>query len=318
MENVKKLVSRRLYSKASGAHPDPDLLAALAENSVSTEDRKNVFEHLSACANCREAFYLALPETADSQQTISALRKQPGLALRWATLAASVIIIGTVLISNRGVFTEHSESREVASYPTPSAESSEAKTQATVNRPNEAAPSANETRARLRPPAKHMTAAPQASLQFDQSGEVHFAAAPARDAAPAAQSLAKAKQLDSSNLISSDSATTPLWRISSEGSPERSLDGARSWQAVSVRQGSPFHAITAVGSDVWVGGSAGVLYHSSDSGQTWNKVALSANGKAAESDIKEIRFSDPQNGLATTADGQVWITSDGGKNWQLK
>lgn len=329
MDTVKKLVSRRLISGQVGEHPDPELLTSLAENSISRHDRSTVFDHLSTCADCRNIFYLAITESADYQQAFALPRKQSRLAFRWATLAASVIIVGAVVISNRGMFTEHSAlKREIATYSTPPTETASPKTEAAVHEPAEPARAAEETRPKVRPPAKHMTAAPQASLQFDQSGEVHFAAAPAaRDANAAvaaktasvgkfAGSAAKAKQLDSSNIAYN--AMTPAWRISSEGAPERSLDGGHSWEAVSVQDGVQFRAISAMGRDIWVGGSGGNLYHSADSGQTWNKVALLSNSMTPESDIVRIDFSDAQNGLLTTANGRIWTTSDGGKNWQLK
>ncbi|HZQ19309.1 MAG TPA: YCF48-related protein [Terriglobales bacterium] len=323
MDTLKKLASRRLNSQPVGQHPDPELLTLLAENSISRRDRSKIFEHLSACSDCRNIFYLALPETADNQQAFALPRKQPRFGFRWATLAASVIIVGAVLISNRAMFTEHSvQNRDIATYSAP--EVTSPKTEAAVQERTEPTPAADETRPRVRPPAKHMTAAPQASLQFDQSGEVHFAAAPAaRDANAAfAQSdrpaTAKTKQLDSRNIVSSPSAIMPAWRISSEGSPERSFDGGHSWQPVSVQDGVRFQAISAMGHDVWLGGNAGNLYHSADAGQSWDKVVLTSDSMAPESNIVRIDFSDPQDGLLTTANGRIWSTSDGGKNWQLK
>jgi hypothetical protein len=331
MDTVKKLVSRRLNSQQAGPHPDPELLTLLAENSISRRDRSAVFDHLSACPDCRNVFYLAVPE-ADHQQAFALPRKQPRFGFRWATLAASVIIVGAVLISDRGIFREHPvQNREIAITSTPVSATSSPKTEASDQEPTQPSRAANDNRPKMRPPAKHMTAAPQASLQFDQSGEVHFAAAPtARDvnAAPAAReagsvgqfagSAGKAKQLEASNVVSSATAMTPRWRISSEGAPERSLDGGHSWQGVSVQDGVQFRAISAMGQDVWLGGNAGNLYHSADAGQTWNKIALTSDSMGPESDIVRIDFSDAQNGLLTTANGRIWSTSDGGKNWQLK
>lgn len=329
MDTVKKLVTRRLNSQEVGQHPDPELLTSLAENSISPRDRGPVFDHLSACSDCRNIFYLALPETAQNQQAFALPRKHPRFGFRWATLAASVIIVGAVLITNRGIFTEHSvQNREIATYSTPPTDTSSPKTEAAVHEQTEPARTDDENRPRVRPPAKHMTAAPQASLQFDQSGEVHFAAPAARDvnAAPAASKAApvgrfagsadKAKQPESSNIAST--VIAPAWRISSEGAPQRSLDGGRSWQAVSVQDGVQFRAISTIGRDVWVGGNAGNLYHSADAGQSWNKVVLTSDSMVPESDIIRIDFRDPQNGLLTTANGRIWSTSDEGKNWQLK
>ena len=80
-----------------------------------------------------------------------------------------------------------------------------------------------------------------------------------------------------------------------------------------VADGIPFHAISSIGDDVWVGGAAGTLYHSADSGRSWTKAQPGFTG-----DIAHIEFSDAQNGLVGTADGEVWSTSDGGQSWRLK
>src|ERR1700692_2678849 len=98
MDAVKKLVSGRLKAQTAGTHPDPELLAAFAENSLSGRDRDGLLNHLSACTDCREVLYLALPDPAEAQQVLAPSSvRQPRLALRWATLAASVIIVGSIL-----------------------------------------------------------------------------------------------------------------------------------------------------------------------------------------------------------------------------
>src|SRR3954452_947621 len=105
---LKKLVSARLRSQAAGPHPVPELLAAYAENSLSAHDRHNLLDHLAACADCRDALYLALPEV-DTQPVLRPSYKSPRLAVRWATLAASVVILGAVvLLTNREMFYQHS------------------------------------------------------------------------------------------------------------------------------------------------------------------------------------------------------------------
>src|SRR3954470_4526788 len=106
---LKKLVSARLRSQAAGPHPDPELLAAYAENSLSAHDRHNLLDHLGACADCRDALYLAMPEV-DTQPVLRPSYKSPRLAVRWATLAASVVILGAVLLTNRELFYQHSSS----------------------------------------------------------------------------------------------------------------------------------------------------------------------------------------------------------------
>jgi photosystem II stability/assembly factor-like uncharacterized protein len=79
-----------------------------------------------------------------------------------------------------------------------------------------------------------------------------------------------------------------------------------------------FRALSAAGADVWAGGNAGMLYHSSNSGQTWARVKPAAPGRKLEADITRIEFSDSLNGTVGTAGGEIWITSDGGHSWTVQ
>jgi len=114
------------------------------------------------------------------------------------------------------------------------------------------------------------------------------------------------------------SVAMPQWTLSPQGLVQRSLDAGKSWQNVRVASGAGFRALSSVGTDVWVGGSGGALYHSSDSGQTWTRVTPISAGRKLESDITHVDFSDPMNGTVTTASGEVWNTSDGGQSWQVE
>lgn len=106
------------------------------------------------------------------------------------------------------------------------------------------------------------------------------------------------------------------WTLSPEGAPLRSADSGQSWQAVNSQPGGVFRSLSAVGSDVWVGGAEGSLYHSPDSGQTWEKVVPAAAGRKLEAEVIRIDFSDRLNGTVTAAGGERWKTSDGGQTWR--
>jgi Photosynthesis system II assembly factor YCF48 len=302
---LKKLVSGRLRMQPVGPHPDAELLAACAENSLSRRDHHNLLTHLAACADCRDALYLALPEV-DTPTMMRPHYKSPRLAVRWATLAASVVILGAVLLTNREMFYQHSSS--VQTY---TAAPVQKVVEPTADRPSETRAPAIQAAERLRPPLKHMTAKPQATMQFDQSGEVHFASP---QAASGANHVSAARVSSEETAYSRDKMTTsPVnWSLSSNGEVQRSLDSGRTWQSLPVA-GSPFRAISSIGNDIWVGGSAGTLYHSADSGQSWTRV-----DPVSSDDITRIEFSDAQNGLLNTANGQVWSTSDGGRSWHSK
>jgi photosystem II stability/assembly factor-like uncharacterized protein len=148
-------------------------------------------------------------------------------------------------------------------------------------------------------------------------------------------------------------ATTPTlqprWTISSTGGLQRSFDQGSTWQDVEVNANSPsnltsldtvaktsrakdkdsnkkalksgvaaptFRVVTALGSDVWAGGSGGALYHSADAGSHWTRVLPSAAGTNLSGDIVGLEFSDPQHGRITTSTPEIWITTDDGQTWQ--
>ncbi len=62
MEQLPKIVQRRLQTPQPGVHPDSDLLAAFAEESLNDRERSLVLQHLAECADCRDVVSLAMPE----------------------------------------------------------------------------------------------------------------------------------------------------------------------------------------------------------------------------------------------------------------
>ena len=83
-----------------------------------------------------------------------------------------------------------------------------------------------------------------------------------------------------------------------------------------ARSNPVFRAVAAFGNEVWAGGSAAMLYHSSDSGVHWARIIPSERGAMLTGDISSIEFSDSQHGAITTSTGDVWITADGGRTWR--
>lgn len=149
-------------------------------------------------------------------------------------------------------------------------------------------------------------------------------------------------------LSSATAGLQPRWSISPTGGLQCSLDQGSSWQIVdpnpspasfataevvaksarskekdankkALKRDSAtpvFRAVSSTGSDVWAGGSAGVLYHSVDAGNHWTRVVPASGGAFLAGDIVGIDFSDPQHGKITTSSPEVWITSDNGQTWQ--
>ena len=137
----------------------------------------------------------------------------------------------------------------------------------------------------------------------------------------------------------------PMWSIDSAGRLQRSFDQGNTFEIVEVQGpgarfnarartsivagkkdvaasepqlGAPiiFRAVAANGSEVWAGGSAGQLYHSTNAGNTWARVVPTGAGFTLTGDIIGLDFPDTQHGKVSTSTSEVWITSDNGQSWQ--
>jgi hypothetical protein len=108
------------------------------------------------------------------------------------------------------------------------------------------------------------------------------------------------------------------WTLSPEGQVERSMDLGRTWQVVSVPGGGLFRALSSVGTQVWAGGKQGLLVHSPDSGQSWNRVTPNISDRTLSADVIRIDFSDASSGTLSTSDGEIWVTADAGQTWHKR
>ena len=149
------------------------------------------------------------------------------------------------------------------------------------------------------------------------------------------------------NISQLATVSPPRWTISASGALQRSIDQGKSWQTVNVYANAlvganfsaaaaaprakvkeadkalkreiatpTFRAVAATGSDVWAGGSGGVLYHSADAGNHWSRVFPAAAGASLTGDVISVEFADMQHGRVSTSTSEVWTTIDGGQTWQ--
>jgi len=131
--------------------------------------------------------------------------------------------------------------------------------------------------------------------------------------------MAKARQAGGAQGAGSGRGSPIVqWTLSPEGAVQHSLDGGVTWQSVSTPDQASFRTLSAIGGDIWVGGKAGSLYHSADSGQQWTRVIAEVNGEKLTGDVVRVSFNDLQNGVISTSNGQLWATSDGGHMWRRK
>jgi hypothetical protein len=132
LSNIPKIVRERLRAAApekawpegiSRAHPDPDLLTAFTEQALPPAERESVLRHLALCGDCREVVALALPVAesvatskttaeADDARAVSARSVTAGSvlvrpqrrwfaapAMRWAALAAGIVVAGAIILT---------------------------------------------------------------------------------------------------------------------------------------------------------------------------------------------------------------------------
>jgi len=78
-----------------------------------------------------------------------------------------------------------------------------------------------------------------------------------------------------------------------------------------------FHAVAVVGNDVWAGGSEANLFHSTDDGASWSRVALPTNRPATPT-ITRIAFDDALHGTVGADNATTWTTADGGRTWSQR
>ena len=99
METVPKIVHQRLKARAvTGDHPDPDVLTAFSERSLSQRERDGVLKHLARCAECRQVVALALPAEESPSLVVRPIWDQwfSWPRLRWGMMAAGVIVVASL------------------------------------------------------------------------------------------------------------------------------------------------------------------------------------------------------------------------------
>ncbi|HVZ61778.1 MAG TPA: YCF48-related protein, partial [Terriglobales bacterium] len=110
----------------------------------------------------------------------------------------------------------------------------------------------------------------------------------------------------------------PVWKISSAGTLQKSVDSGRTWDDLALPPGARLRAASAVGDQVWLGASGAVLYHSTDGGKQWMRVIPFARGTQLSGEVLAIEFADPQHGSVTTSTGSRWTTLDAGRTWNVQ
>jgi Photosynthesis system II assembly factor YCF48 len=110
------------------------------------------------------------------------------------------------------------------------------------------------------------------------------------------------------------------WMITA-GVLHRSQDGGQNW-LTSLHADHALLCYASHDQDVWTGGQAGMLFHSSDGGVTWVQVKPSIASRTLTSDVTHIDVASDaaslQQVVVSTNDNEIWSSADGGKTWEKK
>lgn len=342
MEKLPQSVLRQLQGEMheSKLHPDPDLLTAFSENSLPAQERAPVIDHLSHCKDCRDILAIAASaaEFPAQSKTLPAASFAPSPwfvwpAFRWAALAAGVLIVASVGIlqfghnrqSNQVASTSLSNGASLSAPISPSLQV-EKPVQNDASKTHRVPTAAESTGLRNVPRSESGNGirrepdSEPAQAQLAQNQPVPLLSPDnSRDVVKAKNPIASQSNKASASLPPQTPVPAPAslrWAINA-GVLQRSGDEGRSWQTVNPSAGSSteFFAIAVNGADVWVGGSAGSLYHSRDAGAYWIPVTPSINGTSLTGNVIGIQFSDPQHASIATSTSEVWATSDAGQTW---
>jgi Photosynthesis system II assembly factor YCF48 len=323
MEEIPKILSQRLQAISQpGDHPDPNLLGGFTEKSLTRREQLQVLEHLSRCTSCREVVSLTATQPGMSDIASTVPVKTGWLAwpvLRWGAAVACLVVIGAVV-------TLRQPHRQMALQ---TAGSTADRNQRAEEQPSVPDSSLTKDAAHKSTVAAYQTevaphpvemAEARTDSQLDAMVPGRAKAAESQDAADAnGRGISPVAPVEGSNAAITPLVSTnlpPRWTLSTDGTLQRSRDSGRTWQTIPVANNVSFRALAANGLNIWVGGAAGALFHSSDAGQHWTQIHLAANGEALASDIIGVEFTDALHGKLTTSTRQIWLTTDAGQTWQ--
>lgn len=108
-----------------------------------------------------------------------------------------------------------------------------------------------------------------------------------------------------------------LWRVTKSGELQQSKDSGSSWHTVLGEHPSRFRAVAFSGATVWAGGDDGALWSSQNNGETWRKLAPSADGRSPRGAVQRIQLTAPGGVAFKTKAGEVWTSADGGSTWTV-
>jgi Photosynthesis system II assembly factor YCF48/Putative zinc-finger len=339
------IIERLRAAAPTSDHLDPDLISAFLESALHPRDRNRVIEHLACCSQCREISALSLPEHVKAAPGSAALTWLGWPVLRWGAVAACLLVLAVVLARQQAALRPLQLARSEPAVPEPQPTAAAPLPGPAGSPPQplarKAAAPLHEAHASALPATKVaqgrkaesgdqdepviavVNDAPSAALEEAVPGrakEVREEADNSRHSEPVGEAGLASMQTASPALAFEKAGTprklVPRWTLTSDGTLERSFDAGNTWETVPLPSQARFHVLSAHGMDIWLGGSGGALYHSSDAGGRWIQVQPVVNGQALSEDVIGMEFVDDDHGVLTTSTNQKWSTEDCGQSWQ--
>lgn len=293
-------------------HPDANLLAALAENSLSGHERKAVLNHVAECADCRECLALSAKIAISNKERIPAARplwRKTRVAPSWPWMGAAVTVMVVMSMVWEWRFLERrtpvvTEKKQTVKTPpeiageTPAVTTSHEKSELPTRRMSEAIKHTKTRRSHT------LTGTHEAGIE----AEAHARSADEMIAAPQAKATA-----------GSAPAFVPQPKVASRLQTDQAFRQMSGYNAFkkNANAAAAMSAISPVSSALWsinespntVDDSRGVVERSIDNGRSWEIVPVSN-----QVDFRAVAANESDI-WAGGSQGALFHSSDGGRHW---
>lgn len=334
MASFSKLLANRLArtQQPPNAHQDADTLNAFAENSLAATERQTVLAHLAACTDCREVLSLIAPDAPLQKSKYSVQ------TLAWPLAAAATLLLTFSVLRHKP-----------APQPVPDVLRSPMAPVAVAPPPPESAPiiipapKAKPLRAESKKRAPNPAIAvvlpqapPEPKLQVTPPSittQDQIAAPPLITVSPAAPPQYEQNFFESADAVSSIPAQSfhaqalhgigltrrrTLWSLDSKqsGVVRVSDDGGISWNNVTLNTSATLLSLAVSGSNVWVGGDQGALFHSTDNGAHFTHIIVSDGVTELKDSITAIEVPSNARNIRIKTPSGIWLSVNEGQTWQ--
>jgi hypothetical protein len=340
--SIERLLRRSLQTPGppSGDCPDPEALAALADNALLADERRMVEAHVADCHWCQAMtaaiVRTTIPPGIGDNRAASPWWKSRR-ALNWlvpATAAATAVALWVAVPGQRSAAPEERQAEvqtaaapppAPAARPTPAPANADAfRSDSSERADSQARGNEKDTALGSTAPANAQPAAPaQSSLAREEnrvgrqegaaSEQVRVTPEPDRSVqdrvAPVAAARAAVPATAGFEVISTDPQIR--WRVGPGVVVQYSVDGGSTWSTQETGASAQLTAGSSPSPLVcWLVGRAGTVRRSADGGRQWQRVAFPESA-----DLVAVRASNALTATVDLADGRRLGTTDGGQTW---